>query len=56
MTVKAAEGFIVWVSMPRGVDAKRGDTISFTATLTPSDTDSKFAFGKRPVLAASASV
>lgn len=48
MTVKANEGFIVFVTVPSGLSAERGQTVTFTATLTPSDNDPKFGFGKRP--------
>jgi hypothetical protein len=44
----ALQGFIVWVTMPSGMSADRGDKVAFKATLTPSDNDPKFAFGKRP--------
>lgn len=50
MTVKAAAGYIVWSTVPSGVDAQRGAEITFVATLTPSDTDPKFGFAKRPVV------
>jgi hypothetical protein len=53
MTVKANEGFIVWVTMPSGADVERGSAITFTATLTPSKDDPKFGFGKRPVMGVS---
>jgi hypothetical protein len=49
MTVKDETGFIVWTTVPNGVSAKRGDMVAFTVTLTPSETDPKFGFGKRPV-------
>lgn len=48
MTVKATEGYIVWCTVPSGMDADRGKEVSFVATLTPSPTDPKFGFGKRP--------
>lgn len=48
MTVKAREGYIVWVTKPRSMTAERGEEVEFTCTLTPSDTDPKFGFGKRP--------
>jgi len=51
MTVKvsAAGGvFLVWCTVPSGLDAKRGDHVEFVATLTRSDRDPGFAFGKRP--------
>jgi hypothetical protein len=52
MTIKATEGYIVWVTVPSGMEALRGALVSFKATLTPSDTDPKFAFGKRPMAVA----
>lgn len=51
MTVKAREGFVVWVTVPASLVADRGQEVSFTATLTPSNDDPKFGFGKRPVAA-----
>jgi hypothetical protein len=53
MTVKAAEGFMVFVSVPSALanTVARGQEISFVATLTPSDRDPKFGFGKRPIAA-----
>lgn len=51
MTVKAAEGYIVWVSVPSSIAVERGQKITFKATLTPSPNDPKFGFGKRPVAA-----
>jgi hypothetical protein len=52
MTVKSDLGFIVWCTMPSGMSADKGDSVAFKATLTPSDTDTKFAFGKRPTVVA----
>lgn len=51
MTVKATEGFLVFVSVPSALanTVARGQEVSFVATLTPSDRDPKFGFGKRPV-------
>lgn len=49
MTVKADAAFIVWVSKPRSMSAERGQRVIFTCTLTPSERDPKFGFGKRPV-------
>jgi hypothetical protein len=52
MTVKAHEGFMVFVSVPSSIPVPdRGATVSFVATITPSDNDPKFGFGKRPVAA-----
>jgi len=50
MTVKATTGFMVWTTVPSGLDAEKGATVKFTVTLTPSDRDKKFGFGKRPVM------
>lgn len=52
MTVKAQQGFMVFVSVPSSIPVpERGATVSFKATITPSDNDPKFGFGKRPVAA-----
>lgn len=54
MTVKveAAGGvFLVWVTVPKGLVVERGNHVEFTATLTRSDRDPGFAFGKRPTAA-----
>ena len=54
MTVKVtAPGgiFLVWVTIPAGLNAVRGDAVEFHATLTRSDRDPAFAFGKRPTQA-----
>ena len=52
MVVKAKTGWKLWVTVPgsiMGTDEKiTGKTVTLTATVTPSDRDSKFAFGKRP--------
>lgn len=51
MTVKVqAEGgvFLVWCTVPSGFSVARGNQVEFTATLTRSDRDAGFAFGKRP--------
>jgi len=50
MMVKHDGGFKVFVTVPSKLinDIAIGDTVSFVATLTRSDKDSKFAFGKRP--------
>lgn len=55
MTVKDNNGFVVWGSIP-SIDGKvancaKGDTITFSATVTPSDKDPKFGFFKRPTKA-----
>ncbi len=48
MTVKDTSGFLVWTTVPTGMDAQRGATVKFTVTVTPSDRDVKFGFGKCP--------
>lgn len=58
MVVKDDRGFAVWSSIPAALllveDGEnqrglvKGDRITFTATLQPSDKDSKFGFGSRP--------
>ena len=49
MTVKSTDGWMCWGSVPAAISAvSRGDRIQFNATLTRSDTDSKFGFFKRP--------
>lgn len=63
MLVKASEGFKVWCTVPsragQSVDNEGrvtygevgiGDTITIKVTLTVSDHDKKFAYGKRPTL------
>ena len=55
MVVKTEAGWKLWVTVPSsimGTDEKiTGKTVTLTATVTPSDRDSKFAFGKRPTQA-----
>jgi len=52
MIVKTEAGWKLWVTVPSSImgtnDALTGKTVTLTATVTPSDRDSKFAFGKRP--------
>jgi hypothetical protein len=52
IVVKTAEGWSVYVTLPSNLadqaDAAKGRRIKFTATLTRSDRDVTFAFGKRP--------
>ena len=52
MLVQDDKGFRVWGSVPSSLDCNREDHITFTATVTPSDKDSKFGFFKRPTKAA----
>lgn len=61
MIVKSDDGYRVLLTVPSDIsDVARGERISVTVTLTPSDDDKSFAFGKRPakatVLASCASV
>jgi hypothetical protein len=51
MVVKDDRGFAVWMTIPDSVDVERGTRISVTATITRSDRDAKFGFGKRPAKA-----
>lgn len=52
MLVQHADGWKLWVTVPAAIDkVERGATVSFTATVTPSNDDPKFAFGKRPTKA-----
>lgn len=51
MTVKVTTDagiYLVWVTEPRNIDPEVGDTVSLTATLSPSSDKPHFAFGKRP--------
>lgn len=50
MTVKDDSGFMVWVTVPSSFDVVRGGRVTFKATITPSEKDPKFGFGKRPVI------
>lgn len=57
MTVKTDAGWCVWVTVPSALNGvERGERVQFTATLTRSDSDSLFAFGKRPSKAKNLSV
>jgi len=56
MTVKTKEGYLIWGTVPSSllwdeeglaIDLK-GKDVEFNANLTPSDSDSKFGFFKRP--------
>jgi len=52
MLVESEEGWKVWVTQPSSIgDSKVGDKCEFSCTLTRSDKDSKFGFGKRPTKA-----
>ncbi len=49
-TIKTDDGWRVYVTLPSNSEAKTGDRIALRATLTVSEDDPKFAFGKRPHL------
>ena len=52
MLVQDDRGFRVWGSVPKSLDdAERESRISFTATVSQSDRDTKFGFFKRPTKA-----
>ena len=52
MLVKASPGFLLWGSVPSGINGvSRGDRVTFSATLQPSDRDPKFGFFSRPTKA-----
>jgi hypothetical protein len=48
MLVKSDAGWKVWGTVPSTIDPKRGDVVSFTATVERSKDDPKFGFFKRP--------
>lgn len=50
MMIKADEGYRVWCTMPSALNASKGDRVSIKVTLTVSDDDQTFAFGKRPTV------
>src|SRR4029077_17349995 len=47
MLVRDATGFKVWATCPNW-NAQKGDLVTFSVKLTPSDRDAKFGFGSRP--------
>ena len=50
--VRDVRGFKVWGSRPEALnEARRGDTVTFTGTVTQSSDDPKFGFFKRPTKA-----
>jgi len=49
--VSHADGWRVWGSMPRGLDAANGDVIQFDARVEKSEKDEKFGFFSRPTKA-----
>lgn len=48
MLVKSVDGYTVWGTVPKGLDATRGEVVSFKATLKPSDDDPKHGYFSRP--------
>lgn len=51
MTVKHADGWAAWGTVPAGLEVEKGDTIKLTANLTASRDNTTFAFFKRPTQA-----
>ena len=55
MIVKTEDGWKLWVTVPTSImgtdEGLLNKTVTLTATVTPSDRDPKFAFGKRPTKA-----
>lgn len=51
MIMRTDDGWKLYVSEPSGLSPTEGDWLELTATVTPSDKDPKFAFGKRPTKA-----
>jgi len=50
--VKTTEGWKLWLTLPSGIyGAQRGDTVTFTVTVEPSEKDPRFAYGVRPTKA-----
>lgn len=49
--VRAEAGFKVWGTLPRAIDAKRGDVVAFSAKVERSKDDAKFGFFSRPTKA-----
>ena len=51
MLVKSAAGWLVWSTVPAALGTvKRGDVVTFQATLERSKDDAKFCFAKRPTV------
>lgn len=48
MLVKTQDGYTVWGTVPSALEAKRGDTVTFKATVKPSDRDPKHGYFSRP--------
>lgn len=51
MLVKNKDGWTVWGSVPSGLQAERGMTVTFKATVEPSKDDPKHGFFSRPKVA-----
>lgn len=48
MLVKAAEGYTLWGTVPAGMNAEKGATVTFKATIEPAKDDPKHGFFSRP--------
>jgi len=48
MLGKTPDGMKLWVSLPNGAGAQKGNRIKMTVTIKPSPDDPTFAFGSRP--------
>ena len=48
MLVRDDSGFKVWCTVPGGENLDRGNRVTFTVTVSPSNDDPKFGFGSRP--------
>lgn len=51
LTIKLENGSRVWVTEPSAITANRGDTVTLTCSITASDKDTTFGFGKNPTKA-----
>jgi hypothetical protein len=51
MTVKHADGWAAWGTVPSGLEVEKGDVVRLTANLTASRDNATFAFFKRPTQA-----
>jgi len=52
MLIGDDSGYRVWGTVPAAIDPERGDRVTLTATVSPSDDDPTFGFYKRPTKAA----
>ena len=48
MLVKTPGGYTLWGTVPKGLEAERGEVVSFKATVEPSKDDSKHGYFSRP--------